>query len=228
MTPIAPPVAPEPDLLTQVAGLLEVGGPAMWAILALSLATVTLILWKLMQMATLGFYTGGRATARALALWEAGQGPAAMARLTGRRSLRARVVLCAMVAAADPALTRQSGETATLHIARAGLMQARAGLRGLELAAAVGPLLGLLGTVTGMIAAFQGLEAAGVRADTSTLAGGIWEALLTTAAGMGVAIPAMVALTLFEGQVERLRHDLEQAATRVFLARDKNPATGLP
>jgi biopolymer transport protein ExbB len=157
-------------------------------------------------------------TARALILWEAGDRRAAQAALAGRRSLRAQVVARAIVAAQDPALTAAQAEAATLQVAKAGLMQARSGLRGLELAAAVGPLLGLLGTVTGMIAAFQGLEAAGVRADTATLAGGIWEALLTTAAGMGVAIPAMIALTWFDGLVERLRHDMEEGASRVFLA----------
>ena len=190
----------------------------MWAIVALSVATLTLILWKLGQMAVLGGFTGGRVTARALILWEAGDRFAAQAALAGRRSLRAQVVARAILAAQDPALTAAQAEAATLQVAKAGLMQARSGLRGLELAAAVGPLLGLLGTVTGMIAAFQGLEAAGVRADTATLAGGIWEALLTTAAGMGVAIPAMIALTWFDGLVERLRHDMEEGASRVFLA----------
>ena len=76
----------------------------------------------------------------------------------------------------------------------------------------------------GMIAAFQGLEAAGARADTATLAGGIWEALLTTAAGMGVAIPAMIALTWFDGIVDSLRHDMEDGATGVFLAQDRQRA----
>ncbi len=219
MTPLAPPAVPDPDLLMQAREFVAMGGPAMWAIVVLSLATVTLILWKLGQMAALGGFTGGRITARALALWEAGEHAAACAALSGRRTLRARVVARAMAAAQDKALTREAAELATLQVARAGLMQARTGLRGLELAAAVGPLLGLLGTVTGMIAAFQGLEAAGVQADTATLAGGIWEALLTTAAGMGVAIPAMIALTWFDGQVERLRHDMEEGATRVFLAK---------
>jgi len=218
MTPISPPAIPPAGLLTQIGDFMATGGPAMWAIVALSVATLTLILWKLGQMAVLGGFTGGRVTARALVLWEAGDRRAAQAALAGRRSLRAQVVARAIVAAQDPALTAAQAEAATLQVAKAGLMQARSGLRGLELAAAVGPLLGLLGTVTGMIAAFQGLEAAGVRADTATLAGGIWEALLTTAAGMGVAIPAMIALTWFDGLVERLRHDMEEGASRVFLA----------
>ena len=218
MLPIAAPFAALNDLLTRALGFVAMGGPAMVAIVALSVATLTLILWKVGQVLVLGGFSGGRRTARALALWEAGERANARALLAGRRSLRARVAARAMTAAGTPGLPRAMAEAATLQLAKAGLMQARTGLRGLELAAAIGPLLGLLGTVTGMIAAFQGLEAAGVRADTATLAGGIWEALLTTAAGMAVAIPAMVALSWFDGLVEALRHDMEDGATRVFLA----------
>ena len=89
------------------------------------------------------------------------------------------------------------------RVARAKLEAARRGLRGLDLVVTVAPLMGLLGTVLGMIEAFQALEAAGARADPSTLAGGIWVALLTTAMGMGLAIPAGVALAGFEGVIDR-------------------------
>jgi biopolymer transport protein ExbB len=94
----------------------------------------------------------------------------------------------------------------------------------LELTATVAPLLGLLGTVLGMIAAFQTLQEAGARADPTALAGGIWEALLTTAAGMAVAIPAAIALSWFEGVIDRLRIDLEGVATRIVAVR---PAVAL-
>jgi biopolymer transport protein ExbB len=74
----------------------------------------------------------------------------------------------------------------------------------------------LLGTVLGMIAAFQTLQQSGAQADPSDLAGGIWEALLTTAAGMGVAIPASMALSWFESVVDRVQADMEDLATRIF------------
>ena len=89
--------------------------------------------------------------------------------------------------------------------------------------ATTAPLLGLLGTVVGMIDAFQALQEAGSRADPAALAGGIWEALLTTAAGMAVAIPAGVALTWFESIAARLQGDMETAATRVFTRGPKAP-----
>lgn len=202
---------------------LNMGGAAMWAIAALSVATLALILWKIWHLWWLGAFSGGRVSSRALTLWDAAAHDQARALLAPRHSARARVIRTAMTALEESHLPRAAAEVAAEQVARGVLAEARAGLRGLELAAAIGPLLGLLGTVTGMIAAFQGLEAAGVRADTATLAGGIWEALLTTAAGMAVAIPAMTALTWFDGVVDRLRHDMEDGATRVFLALDRAP-----
>ncbi len=69
-----------------------------------------------------------------------------------------------------------------------------------------------------MISAFQALQEAGSRADPAMLAGGIWEALLTTAAGMAVAIPASAALTWFESVIDAIRQDLEDLAARIFIA----------
>ena len=122
-----------------------------------------------------------------------------------------------MEARRDPTLDTDAAQSETERVARNLLAKARGGLRPLELIATIAPLLGLLGTVLGMIAAFQALQAAGSRADPAILAGGIWEALLTTAAGMAVAIPASMALTWFESVVDRLRIEMEDFATRIFL-----------
>ena len=62
----------------------------------------------------------------------------------------------------------------------------------LEIISQVSPLIGLLGTVIGMIDSFNELEIGGSLVDPSILAGGIWTALLTTAMGLLVAIPALV------------------------------------
>lgn len=98
-------------------------------------------------------------------------------------------------------------------------MKARRGLRALDLIATIAPLIGLLGTVLGMIEAFQALQEAGSRADPAALAGGIWQALLTTAAGMAVAIPASMALSWFDSVTDRLQAEMEDLATRIFIAR---------
>ncbi|MBD3763589.1 MAG: MotA/TolQ/ExbB proton channel family protein [Rhodobacterales bacterium] len=216
MDPALPLPPDAPGLADRLAQFLAMGGPAMWAIAALSVATLALILWKVAQLFAFGAWSGGRVTERAVALWQAGQDAQALALLAPRRSIRAQLARAAMTAAANPALDRPAAEAEAARVGRALLAQATAGLRGLELAATLGPLLGLLGTVTGMIAAFQALQDTGARADPATLAGGIWEALLTTAAGMAVAIPASAALTWFDSVAETLRHDMEDAATRIL------------
>jgi len=79
--------------------------------------------------------------------------------------------------------------------------------------AAISPLLGLLGTVVGMIEVFQVIALEGVgKADV--LAGGISKALNTTAAGLTVAIPALVAYRMFEAKVNRFVIEIEEHALR--------------
>lgn len=79
----------------------------------------------------------------------------------------------------------------------------------------IAPLLGLLGTVLGMIAAFQRIQAESGRVNAGDLAGGIWEALITTAAGLSVAIPTYVAYNYLVSRVNRLVLDMEGSATEV-------------
>jgi biopolymer transport protein ExbB len=80
--------------------------------------------------------------------------------------------------------------------------------------AGVAPLLGLLGTVTGIIQAFQAINAGGM-GDPRMLSGGISEALITTAAGLIVAIPALVAFRYLRGKVDRIVVEMEKEALRL-------------
>ena len=88
-------------------------------------------------------------------------------------------------------------------------------LSALATIASAAPLLGLLGTVLGIIEVFQGL-AAHADASAGTLAGGIWEALLTTAVGLCVAVPFAIVHAALENRIERFRARLEDALTRLF------------
>lgn len=103
-------------------------------------------------------------------------------------------------------------------------------LRTLGIIAHISPLLGLLGTVTGMISAFMKIQELGGRVDASVLAGGIWEALITTAAGLSVAIPAMVAYHYFEGRVGEFCAQMKNAVQTLSeppgLNRDAGPIAG--
>ena len=86
----------------------------------------------------------------------------------------------------------------------------RKNLRGLEVIATISPLMGLLGTVMGMVKAFNKVAQYKGQVDPSLLAGGIWEALLTTAAGLAIAIPIVIMLNFFERKVESITILLEK------------------
>ncbi len=80
--------------------------------------------------------------------------------------------------------------------------------------AGVAPLLGLLGTVSGIIKSFDAIVAGGM-GDPRALAGGIAEALICTAAGLGVAIPSLIAFRYLRGRVDRIVVAMEKDAIRL-------------
>ena len=90
-------------------------------------------------------------------------------------------------------------------------------LPSLEIIAQVSPLIGLLGTVIGMIDSFNELELGGSLVDPSILAGGIWTALLTTAMGLIVAIPALISHYFFD---KKLTNTIQSSS--VFLTKLTN------
>jgi biopolymer transport protein ExbB len=90
------------------------------------------------------------------------------------------------------------------------------GLPVLATVAGIAPLLGFLGTVTGMINAFMTIETLAGAANPSDLAGGIWEALTTTAFGLIVGIPAFAFYNYFLSAVKRLVGDMETVANDVI------------
>lgn len=91
--------------------------------------------------------------------------------------------------------------------------------------ASVAPLLGLLGTVTGIIKAFNAITQGGM-GDPRMLSGGISEALITTAAGLLVAIPALIAYRYLRGRVERIVVDMEKDAIQLADAVERLRARG--
>lgn len=88
-------------------------------------------------------------------------------------------------------------------------------LRLLGAIAAITPMIGLLGTVTGMIQAFENIAQSGT-GNPNLMASGIAEALTTTAAGLMVAIPSLAAYHFIRGRVDRLVYEIEEIATRLL------------
>lgn len=183
------------------------GGPVMVPIGIASFAAMAVCierLWSLRRsvVAPAGFVEGltvalgpERDQGRAIAYCQAHQSPLASILAAGVRSLE------------------QSPEVMEKRIAEAGereVFRLRKYLRVLALVASVATLLGLLGTITGMIQAFQTVAASGdALGRTELLAKGIYEAMITTAAGLIVAIPTTIAHHYFTARIEQLVQELD-------------------
>lgn len=204
---------------------LQLGGPVMLVLVALSVISLTLILMKVWE------FTEARIGARHYlpALYDAvhrGQWELAAQTVRDRPGPLPAILLLAVQARRDPALPEAEAREQVAAFAADRIEQLRGLFRPLEVIATLAPLLGLLGTVLGMIEAFQRLQASADRIDPAILSGGIWEALLTTAAGLIVAIPTIAALHALERKVERLHRDTETALTRVFTRPIRTADTG--
>ncbi|MFW5724439.1 MAG: MotA/TolQ/ExbB proton channel family protein [Halochromatium sp.] len=205
--------------LAPLGDLVGNGGPVLIILVALSVIALTIVLAKLYQFARLRL-NAREPVATALACWSRGDAEAALRALGHDRQPRARLLAQAVTGLRQvkdqPAAAMELLREELTRAASAQLEQLRAWLRALEVIAALSPLLGLLGTVLGMIEAFRQLELAGSQVDPAILSGGIWQALLTTAAGLSVAIPVVLLHSWLERRVERCAHGMEDAVTRLF------------
>lgn len=104
------------------------------------------------------------------------------------------------------------------------------GFRTLSFLGNTAPLLGLLGTIIGMIKAFMVIEQAGGQVDAQALAGGIWEAMLTTGVGLAVAIPVLLLLHLLESAADKRAHSMRNYASLMleYLPECNKPTTDVP
>ena len=205
------------QLQEHVLRAVEAGGPIAVLLVGLSVAVFFLIVLKIWQFAALRLNRRGFID-RAVALHVAGDDEAALSLLSANRNPTARAMEAAVLGlrrdGVDPAIVRED----VLRIADESVHALRVHLRPLEVIAALSPLLGLLGTVLGMIEVFGEIAGADSRVSPAMLSGGIWEALLTTAIGMAVAIPAIVAVNWAEARVETFSASMESAVTRIFTA----------
>ncbi|MDR1041567.1 MAG: MotA/TolQ/ExbB proton channel family protein [Deltaproteobacteria bacterium] len=193
--------------------LIQRGGWVMYPILCCSLAALAIILERIWALRR------GRVAPRSLVLSVSG--------LLARRQFNEAAYLC------------QDGESAAARLIRQGLKMTGRGrilfkdameeagrreaahltshLEILGVIGSVSPLLGLLGTVSGMIVAFGAVAQAGM-GNPGLLAGGIGQALLTTAAGLVVAIPVMIIHRLLAGRAETLTAELEDLGSDLLEA----------
>lgn len=207
--------AATPGPLAPLLRLLDAGGPVIVILAILAVLALAVGLVKLIQFIWLGVGRAGFVSDAMDKLLN-GEGESALSRLEHRRSPVARVMAAALRGKSSTEMNDDLVREETTRVAQSQLDGLERGLSLLSLIATIAPLLGLLGTVLGMIEAFQQMETVGDRVEPAVLAGGIWEALLTTAAGLSVAIPAAVLFTWLQRAVDVEGQRMEDAATQVF------------
>jgi biopolymer transport protein ExbB len=190
-----------------VLSFLAKGGPVMIPLAACSVLALAVVLerawfwWR---------HHAAGACEQVLHLAAAGKWDDAIDAARASRHVAARVL-------ADGLEHRGAGATLAMEAAARGeLARLRRGLPVLDTIVTLSPLLGLLGTVTGMIAAFGVMSASGMN-QPHAITGGVAEALIATACGLGIAIAALVPYNVFSTRVERAVAEIEDQATRLEL-----------
>jgi biopolymer transport protein ExbB len=190
--------------------LVRAGGWVMWPIIACSIAALAIIgerLWSLQRK-----YVAPPNLVSQVQQWlERKQLDETRIQLLRESSPLGRILAAGLVNRNhDREIVKESIEDAGRHV----VPDLDRYLNSLGTIAAISPFLGLLGTVLGMIEMFAGISAHGV-GDPAVVAGGIAQALITTAAGLGVAIPSVMFYRYFRGRVNELLVDMEQQAVRL-------------
>jgi len=193
--------------LEPLRAIAETGGPVVMILMGVGVLTLAVVLYKAWQFTVVGVGRH-RALSEAVAAWDANDRTRARTALAKSSSYLAPVIGMAFETSGDQ-VERLRAE------AEASFGKLERGFRLLDSVAQLAPLLGLFGTVLGMIEAFQSLQEAGAQVDPSILAGGIWVALLTTAVGLVVAMPTALILSWFEGRMDAERIFAEKAVLTV-------------
>ncbi|MGB3383138.1 MAG: MotA/TolQ/ExbB proton channel family protein [Marinomonas sp.] len=208
----------ENSVQQQIIDFLQVGGPVVWILMGFSVVALTIVLMKLWQFASMRAESR-KTVDKALEAWRQHNPNQALELLDETRPVDSLVGFSIRsLQSGNMEVDRIREEVERLAMNK--LNQLRSYFRPLEIIASLSPLLGLLGTVLGMITAFQQMEGAGSQVDPSVLSGGIWQALLTTAVGLSVAIPVVTMHSWLERKVERISHMVNDAVTQVFTCKE--------
>jgi biopolymer transport protein ExbB len=186
------------------------GGPVMWPLLCCSIVTVATVLERLFFILREHSRRKPELVDQILERVEHHDLDGAIKIGSDNRDFVARVLTFALAHRAE------SFSSAVLRAANLELKKFNRGLAVLDTIITLAPLLGLLGTVTGMIHAFGLLGAQQLDAPEA-ITGGISQALLATAFGLGIAITALIPFNYLNSRLEEARHDIEDATTQLEL-----------
>lgn len=198
------------------------GGPVLIALAVISVAATATALFKILQFINLGVgnHKGAKA---AVKKWCAGNRDNAIRDVATIKTALGRVVYATMYGITTGTSTdREDLRETSVHAASNELAHMSRHVRILEAVVQAAPMLGLLGTVLGMIDAFEKMSQAGGAVDPAALAGGIWTALTTTAVGLTIAIPFYFISLWLEGRIERERSEMESIIISILHARNSN------
>lgn len=201
-------------MLTDV---FDKGGIVVWVLLGYSILALAIVFERLLQFLLMGKLPADfeQHIPKALASGELRQW---LEQLRGPEA----IILQGLLDATGSGI-RDLGRVAT-RIGSVELQRMERGFRTLGFLGNTAPLLGLLGTIMGMIKAFMVIEQAGGRVDAQALAGGIWEAMLTTGVGLIVAIPVLLLLHMLEGMADRRAQNMRSCASLLLEQLPHNPS----
>ncbi|WP_235277683.1 MotA/TolQ/ExbB proton channel family protein [Methylacidiphilum kamchatkense] len=193
----------------------------MWPILALSVITLAVIFERLLFLIEISRNRKRKLVTKFLELVGHGRYEEALAIAEKNKDYVLKVL--------QEGLKHKDGalEDALLEAASEQLERFNKGLVVLDTAVTLGPLLGLLGTVTGMMHAFSIVGSGEIAGKQAAITGGVAESLIAVSFGLAVAIVAIIPLNFFNARMDRARRRIEEASTRlVLLLRGQEEAEG--
>lgn len=183
------------------------GGPVMWPLLGCSLVSLTITIERMIFWWRQRRRDDPARVNRIFRLAERGAFAEAAALNGGRPDFAARMLLAGLQ-------DREHGLSEAIQIEAGNLVERmKKGLSVLDTVITMAPLLGILGTVTGIIRSFDLLGSSEI-ADPRLVSGGIAEALITTAAGLVIALGTLIPFNYFIARVQKTAKKLEQIATQ--------------
>ena len=202
--PISPPFAFLLGLSPM--DLFEKGGPIMWPILLVSLFAVTVVIERLIFLFRERTARQPEVVEKMLELVESRDVESALALGQQSSDYVARILVYAL------SHREHSLANAFMRAANKELNRFQQGLAALDTCITAAPLLGLLGTVTGMMATFGALGDGDLGASASKITGGVGEALIATACGLVIAILGLFPYNVLSATVETAKHDIADAS----------------
>lgn len=190
--------------------LIHKGGPIMWPLILTSLTAMTVVIERCFFIVGEKKRRNEKAVEDVLNLVEKGEIQRAIEHNKGAEDFVTRTLIYGLTH------RETSFSNALLQAANLELKRFSQGLPVLDTIITLAPLLGLLGTVTGMIRAFGLLGQKELEAPT-VITGGIAEALIATAFGLGIAILALIPFNYLNARLEEARHEIEDASTHLEL-----------